>query len=316
MQPVKDYKFFRTTNGIKENIPKFIIDDEERGEYYKELFEKLVNEGIREKKGNKSCIECLDPDERYSTVPLHAVFLYISQHDYLEDYIKKNYSSISSMSRDDCDIYFSIYQLDHELDAFDAIDQLSAEVDISKLPGMLFWGSKISDNHFLSFRDLSERDITYLLLTVFQQIRMFPTIGSIAKGEELFKVELSNMKTNTKSPSPNINIHIEGPVNSPVVGYVQGDFINENARVLDEIFKSLEWNEENKRRIEELERTIKYDENALEDVQSFINKLVEVNATNELFTSKLKAFAINISTGISGSLIASAIFASLTGVHM
>ena len=220
------------------------------------------------------------------------------------------------MSRDDCDIYFSIYQLDHELDAFDAIDQLSAEVDISKLPGMLFWGSKISDNHFLSFRDLSERDITYLLLTVFQQIRMFPTIGSIAKGEELFKVELSNMKTNTKSPSPNINIHLEGPVNSPVVGYVQGDFINENARVLDEIFKSLEWNEENKRRIEELERTIKYDENALEDVQSSINKLVEVNATNELFTSKLKAFAINISTGISGSLIASAILASLTGAHM
>ena len=50
MQPVKDYKFFRTTNGIKENIPKFIIDDEERGEYYKELFEKLVNEGIREKR--------------------------------------------------------------------------------------------------------------------------------------------------------------------------------------------------------------------------------------------------------------------------
>jgi hypothetical protein len=316
MQPVKDYKCFRSINGIKENNPKFITGDGEREEYYKGLFEKLTKENIKEKKVNKCSIECVDPVERYNIVPLHAIFLYSSQHEYLEDYIKTNWGALSSMSKDDCDIYFSTSQLDHELDAFDAIDQICAEVDISKLPGMLFWESKISDNRFLSFRDLSEKDITYLLLTVFQQIRTFPTIDSIAKGEELFKAELLNKKAPTTSPSLNVNINIKGPVNSPVVGYVQGDFINDNGRVLDDIFTSLEWNEENKKRIEELERTIEYDKNALKDIQSSINKLVEANATDKLFTSKLKNFATNISTGISSSLIASAIFTSLSGIKI
>jgi hypothetical protein len=113
-----------------------------------------------------------DPLSRYKKVPLHAIFLYSSLNNYIEDYIKKNWKSLSSMSWDYCDIYRSIDQLTKESDAFDMINQINANIDISKLPGILFWGNEISNYHFLSFRDLRKKDISNLLQIVFQQIKI------------------------------------------------------------------------------------------------------------------------------------------------
>jgi len=95
-----------------------------KGEYYKELFDKLLERSVRIKKRNKSYIESVDPLDRYRTVPLHAIFLYSSQHDYIQQYIIKHWGALSSMSGDYCDIYFSIDQLDYETDAFNIIDQI------------------------------------------------------------------------------------------------------------------------------------------------------------------------------------------------
>lgn len=323
MKATRDFKILRDIDTSEDQLRLIRSDDNFHSNplmkikdkiYYKETDKKLSKHGIKEKKRNKSHTECLDPIERYNTVPLHAVFLYSSQHEHIEDYIKKNWGALSSMSKDDCDIYFPTDQLDHEFDAFDAIDQLCAKVDISKLPGMLFWENKISNNCFLSFKDLNEENITNLLLTVFDQIRKSQTIDSITEGEVLFRNE-QNKKT-LHSSSSGVNLNFSGPVNGTIVGYVQGDFITGNKRTLNNIFESLEWNEEKKRQIEELEKNIKDNESALEEVQLFINKLVEANATNKSFTSKLKDFAFSISTGISSSLIASAIFASLTGLKI
>jgi hypothetical protein len=177
------------------------------------------------------------------------------------------------MSGDYCDIYFSIDQLNNESDAFDVIDQFKAEVDIIKLPGVLFWGSHISDTYFLSFLNLSERDIASLLLKVFQQIRTFPDIGSIAVGKELFKKDFEREKAGDVYPSQNIIINIETGI----------DDVN-TYNFIKNIFGSLEWNDENKKLIEMLESGIKCNRVALEDVQSSINKLVEANATNNSFT--------------------------------
>lgn len=289
-----------------------------KGEYYREYFEKLLERSVRIKKRNRSYIEAIDPLNRYRTVPLHAIFLYSSQHDYIQEYIIKNWGALSSMSGDYCDIYFSIDQLDYETDAFDVIDQIKAfsKVDIAKLPGILFWEKDISNNYFLSFENSDEKDITELLFTVFQQIRNSPNLKAVKEGEKLFKREYETKKAITEAHPPTVTINVEQAFGD-VIGLMQGDFIKSGVDIetLKEIFKTLELNEEAVERIKSLERTLRYNEGALEEVHSLIQKLVERNVSNKSFISKLKDFAYNISTSVPGSIIANAIWVALMGVQ-
>jgi queuine/archaeosine tRNA-ribosyltransferase len=135
-------------------------------------------------------------------------------------------------------------------------------------------------------------------------------MDSITTGEKIFNQDIERKKAGT---TPNIIMNIQKMTGKVIGQQIQGDVINynRNHQILSDIFESLEWNEENRQRIEVLERNIKGDQKALEDIKISINKLVEANATNESFISKLKDFAINVSAGISSSLIASAIFAVL-----
>jgi hypothetical protein len=106
------------------------------------------------------------------------------------------------MFGDYCDLYFHIDQFINESDVFDEINKIKADVDISKLPSILFWGSEISNNHLISLKDLSERDITNLLQTVFQHIRMNPVMDSIPTGEESFKRESERERAGNFCPIP------------------------------------------------------------------------------------------------------------------
>jgi hypothetical protein len=169
------------------------------GEYNVEILEKMV---VREKEVNETHIKSEDHLSRYKTVPIHAIFLYSSQHNYIEDYIIKNRGALSLMSGDYCDLFFSNDQLINKSDAFDEIQQIIVNVDISKLPGVLFWESEISNNCFLTFRNLSEKNITNLLQTVFQQIRKDPKMDSITMGEESFKRDSEKEKASHFCPIP------------------------------------------------------------------------------------------------------------------
>ncbi len=163
--------------------------------YYKDLFKELLEKNINEKRRNRNLIESVDPLERFKTVPLHAVFLFTSQHHNIQKYIAKNWGALSSMSGDYCDIYFSSDQLNYQVDAFEIMEQLKTDTDISKFPGILFWKDEISKGHFITLKDLSDKDITNLLLTVFQKIRMSASIESIEKGETLYFAENQNKST-------------------------------------------------------------------------------------------------------------------------
>jgi hypothetical protein len=144
-------------------------------------------------------------------------------------------------------------------------------------------------------------------------LRQPENINSITKGEELFNQDLSRKKAALLDKMPNIVMNIQN-MNGKVVGQqIEGDVINYNKKhqILCDIFESLEWNDENRERIEELEKIVKFNQKAFDDINLFINNLVKANATNASFISKLKNFAANMSTGISSSLIASAIFVAL-----
>jgi hypothetical protein len=183
-----------------------------KGEYYKEQFEKLLERSVRIKKRNKEYIETIDPLNRYKTVALHAIFLYSSQQDYIQDYLIKNWGALSSMSGDYCDIYFSIDQLEYETDGFDVIDKSKSfrGIDIAKLPGIIFWEKDISINYFLPFDNLDEKNLTELFFTVFQQIRKNQNLKSIVRGEKIFKrKDKKNKNTISKIPQSNVTINVE-----------------------------------------------------------------------------------------------------------
>jgi len=287
-----------------------------KGEYYKEFFEKLLDRSVRIKKRNRSYIESIDPLDRYRTVPLHAIFLYSSQHDYIQDYIIKNWGALSSMSGDYCDIYFSVDQLDYEIDAFDVIDQIKAfkQVDIEKLPGILFWEKDVSNNYFLSFDDLDNKNVTDLLFIVFQQIRKSQNLKSIKRGEKLFRKKYESKKATSEIYQPTVSINVEQAFGD-IIGSVQGDFIKRgidiDIQTLKEIFKTLKIDKENTERIKRVERTIRHNEGAIVEVHSLIQELVEKNVSNKPFISKLKDFAYNLSANVPGSIIANAIWTAL-----
>ncbi|MDI6810494.1 MAG: hypothetical protein QMD80_02240 [archaeon] len=311
----REYKRFATAT--PESLLQQLIKMK-KGEFYRELFEKLLERSVRIKKRNRSYIESIDPLDRYRTVPLHAIFLYSSQHDYIQEYIIKNWGALSSMSGDYCDIYFSIDQLEYETDAFDVIDQIKdfRGIDIARLPGILFWEKDISNNYFLSFKNFDEKNITQLLFIVFQQIRNSQDLKAVKKGEEVFKKDYENKKAIYEIHQPTVTINVEQAFGE-VIGSIQGDFIKSgiNIETLKEIFKTLELNKETTERIKSLERTLKYNESAVEEVHSLIQELVNKNASNKSFISKLKDFAYNVSTSVPGSIIANAIWVALMGVQ-
>jgi hypothetical protein len=311
----KEYKRFAADD--PESILQQLIKLK-KGDYYREHFEKLMERSVRIKKRNRSYIETIDPLDRYRTVPLHGIFLYSSQYDYIQKYIIKNWGALSSMSGDYCDIYFSIDQLDYETDAFDVIDQIKdfRGIDIAKLPGILFWGKDSSNNYFLSFKNFDEKNITELLFTVFQQIRKSPNLKSIKRGETLYKKEHESKKAISEIRQPTVTINVEQSFGE-VIGSIQGNFIKSGIDIetLKEVFKTLELNKETTERIMSLERTLKYNESAIEEVHALIQELVNRNASNKSFISKLKDFAYNVSTSVPGSIIANAIWVALMGVQ-
>lgn len=318
------FEFFKSRSDFK----RFAAADSEtllqhlkkirKGEYYKEQFEKLLERSVRIKKRNNEYIETINPLNRYKTVPLHAIFLYSSQHDYIQDYIIKNWGALSSMSGDYCDIYFSIDQLEYETDAFDVIDKCKSfrGIDIAKLPGIIFWEKDISKNYFLPFDNLDEKSLTVLVFTVFQQIRKKQILKSIVGGEKIFKKEdKKNKKAISKILQSNVTINVENAFGE-VIGSMQGDLIKSGIDIsaLKEIFKTLELNKMTTERIKSLERTLRSNESAIGGVHLLIQELVKKNAHNKSFMSKMKDFAGNISTSVPGSIIANAIWIALLAI--
>jgi hypothetical protein len=85
-----------------------------------------------------------DPVQRYRTVPLHAVFLYSSEDNEVQEYLLAHWGALDSLSGNFCDIYPSVKQLRRMEDAYDLIDTPGPlrgieEVSVSQLPGLFFW---------------------------------------------------------------------------------------------------------------------------------------------------------------------------------
>lgn len=127
----------------------------------------------------------VDPIRRYRSVPLHAVFLYSSEDHAIASYITANWRALDRMSGEFCDIHPSLEQLRGLEDAYSALDAVPeviggiGRVEISKLPGIMFW-DELGRTEYVSFKQALTHDaIRDELRIIFEQIRIDPTIPSV-----------------------------------------------------------------------------------------------------------------------------------------
>lgn len=140
----------------------------------------LSDFGIKTKPKNKKS----NPVKKYKNIPLHSMFLYTTEDDFIHPYIIKHWNALDSLSGKFCDIHPTITQLNSTENAYDFIDNFDAvkftqSNIISKLPGMIFWNI-YGFSAFISFEDVhSEKELTKIIRIIFQDIRLKPTIETI-----------------------------------------------------------------------------------------------------------------------------------------
>jgi uncharacterized protein HemY len=76
----------------------------------------------------------------------------------------------------------------------------------------------------------------------------------------------------------------------------------------------LEWNEENEKRIMQIEKSLRDNKKTIDDIYSLVQNLVKENAHNESFLIKLKNFAISTLNNIPSSVFANAICSALLNI--
>ncbi len=158
------------------------------GNIHQELTDQLVEIGAKPKVGKKTLQE--DILERYTTISLHAIFLYTSQDEAIAPYILEHWGSLDTLSGDVCDIHPIVDQFHNVEDAYNYIEQLDVVKQAnfrshSKLPGLFFWDHE-GGTEYVSFGPLADsREITHIVRVIFEEIHRKPVIASITYAKRL-----------------------------------------------------------------------------------------------------------------------------------
>jgi hypothetical protein len=158
------------------------------GNVHWELTDQLIEMGARPKAGKEAPPE--DILERYTSVPLHAVFLYTSQDEIMSPYILNNWGTLDTLSGDICDIHPVLDQFNNVEDAYDYIAKLDVITEVrfraySKLPGIFFW-DQAGCTEYISFGpETTASRITYILRVVFEHLEITPEIASVTHAKNL-----------------------------------------------------------------------------------------------------------------------------------
>ena len=143
-----------------------------------------------------------DSLERYLNVPLHALFLYTSEDEYVSEYILRNWGALDTLSGENCDIYPMLDQFQNIEDAYDYIEQLTVLkgnkfLDYSKLPGIFFWDNSGNTEYVSLEQDVMPNQIKFIVRTVFGEITETPSIRSVTRARKrIIKKELVDSHEN------------------------------------------------------------------------------------------------------------------------
>ncbi len=157
------------------------------GRVHQGLMNQLTEMGAKPKVSENVLQE--DMLERYLKTPLHTIFLYTSQDEFIAPYILNHWGTLDSLSGDICDIHPIVDQFNNMEDAYDYIKQIDVVKDanfvsLTKLPGLFFWDHEGIAEYISFGAKANASDITYILRFIFERLLHDPVIASItyAKG--------------------------------------------------------------------------------------------------------------------------------------
>ena len=161
-------------------------DDRRAANLHSSLTRELLQDGINPKLVSLERND--DLLERYRNVPLHAMFLYSSEDTGVDDYVRRNWGALDSMSGDCCDIHPTMAQLHGQEDAYDLLDELHVptppDLSLPSLPGILFW-NRDGDSVYVPFGHGADANvITACLRAIFGELRRSPTLGTVKAAKE------------------------------------------------------------------------------------------------------------------------------------
>lgn len=147
-------------------------------------FEELSEAGAKVRLGAEPVSRGYDLLERYRRIPNHAMFLYTSEDEVLEKYIKNHWGALDGLSGDLCDIHVSLVQLLGGADAYSQLEEVKSlpgmsEISPDDLPALHLWSSNSAVR--ISLRTFtSEASLREVLRLVFSKIKK--TSGPIEEG--------------------------------------------------------------------------------------------------------------------------------------
>ena len=141
-----------------------------KGNGERNLLEKLIDIGRRQKRRTNSYRSDVSPFERYETVPFHAIYLFLSSGDFPE-YITKYWEDLNYLTGDHIDIYYSHEDLDRKISAYETLSEFrSLSVPATNLPAILLWGQDLKDNCVIPLLGLSHEQIFKVTKLIVQKI--------------------------------------------------------------------------------------------------------------------------------------------------
>jgi hypothetical protein len=187
------FREYLSIRGIRE-INEYIgnLKALRNGLVYQALTDEAVGLGAQPKATTRD--RTVDLLERYRSVPLHAVFLYTSEDEFVSDYILKNWGALDTLSGELCDIHPAINQFSNEEDAYDFIANLDVVRDTnfraySKLPGLFFWDNEGEAEYIPFGQDATISDIKRIVRIIFERIHAKPTIYTLTLVKRLLDEE-------------------------------------------------------------------------------------------------------------------------------
>lgn len=117
--------------------------------------EELITAGVKVRPGSDPITRDYDLLERYRSVPNHAMFLYTSEDNVLDKYIREHWAALDGLSGDICDIHVPLVQLVGGADAYSQFDEIKTipgleAMSAEDLPALHIWSKESSIRFFLS----------------------------------------------------------------------------------------------------------------------------------------------------------------------
>jgi len=131
-----------------------------------------------------------NPLDRYSTVPFHGLFLFLSSGDFPQ-FIETHWRDLHHLTGDNLDIYYSQNDLRDRTSGYEIVNQIrSLQLRVDALPALLLWEERIEAATTVPLQGLDYDEVVGVVKTVVQAIRDGCTLSQIAQCGATYAAEL------------------------------------------------------------------------------------------------------------------------------